>query len=123
MVEWAAMNRQEFETLVDEALEEIPDEFLSQIDNLVVVVEDCPSAEQDPHGDGLLGLYEGISLAERGIDYSGALPDQITVFREPHLELGLTRRELVQEIRKTVLHEIAHHLGIDDRRLHELGWD
>ena len=117
------MNRAKFETLVDEALEEIPEEFLEQIDNLVVVVEDRPTPDQDPHGDGLLGLYEGISLAERGIDYSGAMPDQITVFREPHLELGLTRHELVREIRTTVLHEIAHHLGIDDERLHELGWD
>jgi predicted Zn-dependent protease with MMP-like domain len=117
------MDRAEFETLVDQALEEIPEEFLAQIDNLVVVVEDRPTPEQDPHGDGLLGLYEGISLAERGIDYSGAMPDQITVFRQPHLELGLERRELVEEIRKTVLHEVAHHLGIDDERLHELGWD
>jgi predicted Zn-dependent protease with MMP-like domain len=116
------MNRAKFEELVDEALEEIPDEFLSRIDNLVVMVEDRPSTEQDPDGDGLLGLYEGVSLAERGIDYYGVMPDQITVFREPHLALGLSRRALIEEIRKTVLHEIAHHLGIDDERLHELGW-
>ena len=117
------MDRTEFETLVDEALEEIPEEFLSQIDNLVVMVEDRPSPEQDPEGDGLLGLYEGVSLAERGLDYYGVMPDQITVFREPHMDLGLGRRALVEEIRRTVLHEIAHHLGIDDERLHELGWD
>ena len=67
-------------------------------------------------------MYEGVSLLDRG-DYWGALPDQITVFRLPHLELGLGEAELVAEIRKTVLHELAHHLGIDDRRLHELGWD
>ena len=112
-----------FEELVDEALEGIPEEFLSRIDNLVVLVEDRPSVEQDPLGEGLLGLYEGISLAERGIDYFGVMPDQITIFREPHLDLGLNRTELVEEIRKTVLHEIAHHLGIDDDRLHQLGWD
>ena len=123
MVEWTFMNRQEFEELVDEALEEIPQEFTSQIDNLVVVVEDRPTPEQDPEAEGLLGLYEGVALAERGIDYYGVMPDQITVFREPHLELGLNRAELVEEIRRTVLHEIAHHLGIDDERLHELGWD
>jgi len=117
------MNRQQFEALVDEALEEIPVEFLSRIDNLVVIVEDRPTPEQDPDGEGLLGLYEGVSLAERGIDYYGVMPDQITVFREPHLALGLSRNDLVKEIRKTVLHEIAHHLGIDDARLHELGWD
>jgi predicted Zn-dependent protease with MMP-like domain len=117
------MKREEFETLVDEALEEIPAEFLARIDNLVVVVEDRPTPEQDPEGNELLGLYEGVSLAERGIDYYGVMPDQITVFREPHLSLGLGRKELVSEIRRTVLHEIAHHLGIDDARLHELGWD
>jgi predicted Zn-dependent protease with MMP-like domain len=117
------VDREDFEMLVDEALEEIPLEFQSRIDNLVVVVEDRPAPEQDPDGDGLLGLYEGISLAERGIDYSGFMPDQITVFREPHLSLGLNRAALVTEIRRTVLHEIAHHLGIDDERLHELGWD
>jgi predicted Zn-dependent protease with MMP-like domain len=117
------MKRAEFETLVDRALEEIPVEFLSRIDNLVVVVEDRPTPDQDPHGEGLLGLYEGVSLAERGIDYYGVMPDQITVFREPHLSLGLSRSELITEIRRTVLHEIAHHLGIDDERLHELGWD
>ena len=117
------MNREEFETLVDQALEEIPAEFLSRIDNLVVVVEDRPTPEQDPQNEGLLGLYEGVSLAERGIDYYGVMPDQITVFREPHLSLGLRRSELVTEIRRTVLHEVAHHLGIDDDRLHELGWD
>jgi predicted Zn-dependent protease with MMP-like domain len=116
------MNREEFETLVDEALEEIPQEFLGRIDNLVVVVEDRPTPDQDPDGDELLGLYEGVSLAERGIDYYGVMPDQITVFREPHLSLGLSRSELVTEVRRTVLHEIAHHLGIDDERLHELGW-
>jgi predicted Zn-dependent protease with MMP-like domain len=70
-----------------------------------------------------LGIYEGISLPERSADYWGALPDRIIVFREPHLELGLEKDELEAEIRRTVLHEIAHHLGIDDERLHELGWD
>ena len=123
MVEWSHMNRQKFEELVDEALEEIPEEFLAQIDNLVVMVEDRPTPDQDPDGDGLLGLYEGVSLAERGIDYYGVMPDQITIFREPHLALGLSRNALRTEIRKTVLHEIAHHLGIDDDRLHQLGWD
>jgi len=123
VVEWSLMDRQEFERLVDEALEGIPEEFLSRIDNLVVIVEDRPPPDQDPDGEELLGLYEGVSLADRGIDYYGFMPDQITVFRMPHLALGLSREALVQEIRRTVLHEIAHHLGIDDARLHELGWD
>ncbi len=116
------MNRAEFEKVVDEALEGLPEWVLERIDNLVVVVEDHPSKEQDPHGEGLLGIYEGVSLADRGMDYYGVMPDQITVFRRPHLDMGLSRRKLVEEVRRTVLHEIAHHLGIDDERLHELGY-
>lgn len=117
------MNRADFEVLVDEALDELPDWVAERIDNLVVLVEDRPTTEQDPTGEGLLGLYEGVSLADRGIDYYGVMPDQITIFREPHLALGLRRDDLRAEIRTTVLHEIAHHLGIDDDRLHELGYD
>jgi predicted Zn-dependent protease with MMP-like domain len=89
------------------------------MDNIHVVVEERPTPEQ---GD-VLGIYEGVSLPERAADYWGVLPDRIIVFREPHLELGLSDAELTEEIRRTVLHEIAHHLGIDDERLHELGWD
>ena len=70
----------------------------------------------------LLGLYEGIPLKDRG-DYSGAFPDKITIYRLPHLALGLPADALRAEIRRTVLHEIAHHLGIDDARLADLGWD
>jgi predicted Zn-dependent protease with MMP-like domain len=108
----------EFETVVDEALEGLPDWVFEKIDNLVIVVEEEP----DPDQGDVLGVYEGVSLAER-LDYSGVLPDRIVIFRRPHLHLGLSRGELIVEIRKTVLHEIAHHLGIDDGRLTELGWD
>jgi predicted Zn-dependent protease with MMP-like domain len=117
------MSRRAFEQVVDEALEELPDWVLEVVDNLHVVVENRPTTEQDPHHEGILGIYEGVALAERGIDYSGFLPDRISVFMEPHLALGLNRDDLRDEIRRTVLHEVAHHLGIDDRRLHELGWD
>ena len=117
------MNRKQFERLVDEALEDLPDWVLDAVDNLHVVVKDRPTPQQDPEGEGLLGIYEGVSLAERGIDYSGYLPDRIVVFMKPHLELGLNRDELRDEVRRTVLHEVAHHLGISDPRLHELGWD
>jgi len=117
------MSRRAFEQVVDEALEELPDWVLDAVDNLHVVVENRPNADQDPHGEGILGIYEGVALAERGIDYTGFLPDRISVFMEPHLSLGLNRDELRDEIRRTVLHEVAHHLGIDDDRLHELGWD
>lgn len=117
------MSRAHFEALVDRALEGLPAWVHEKVDNLFVVVEDRPTPEQDPHDEGLLGIYEGVSLLERSGDYWGALPDQITIFRLPHLRLGLGIEELEEEIRKTVLHEVAHHLGIDDERLHELGWD
>jgi predicted Zn-dependent protease with MMP-like domain len=113
------VKRAEFEAAVDRALEGLPAWVLDRLDNLHVVVEDRPSPEQ---GD-VLGLYEGVSIPERSADYWGALPDRIVVYRKPHLELGLNGEELEEEIRRTVLHEIAHHLGIDDRRLEELGWD
>jgi len=108
----------EFERVVDEALEGLPEWVFEKIDNVVIVVEEEPEPEQ---GD-ILGVYEGVSLAERA-DYSGVLPDRIVIFRRPHLHLGLAQDELAVEIRKTVLHELAHHLGIDDDRLTELGWD
>ena len=113
------MNRVEFEAVVDRALEGLPSWVVERLDNLHVVVEDRPSSEE---GD-LLGLYEGVSLLERSGDYWGALPDRIVVYRIPHLELGLSVSDLEDEIRRTVLHEIAHHLGIDDTRLAELGWE
>jgi len=116
------VRRAQFERIVDEALEELPEWVIDAVDNLHVVVEDWPTPEQDPTGQGLLGIYEGVSLLDRGDYYSGALPDRIVVFMGPHLELGLSKRELRAEIRTTVLHAVAHHLGIDDDRLHELGW-
>ncbi len=112
------MKRHQFEREVDRVIEGLPEWVLEEVDNLVVVVEDEPGEEE---GD-LLGIYEGVSLAERE-DYWGALPDRIVIFYRPHLELGLSEDELREEIRKTVLHELAHHLGIDDERLTELGWD
>ena len=113
----------DFEREVDRTLESLPGWVVDRIDNLIVVVEEWPTTEQDPESEGLLGLYEGVALAERGNDYFAAAPDRITVFRGPHLQLGLSRQETAAEIRRTVLHELAHHLGIDDQRLHELGWD
>ena len=117
------MTRARFEELVDEAVEELPPWVVDAVDNLHIVVEAEPTSDQDPHDEGLLGIYEGVSLLDRGIDYSAAMPDRITVFMKPHLELGLPRDALRDEIRRTVLHEVAHHLGISDDRLHKLGWD
>jgi predicted Zn-dependent protease with MMP-like domain len=111
------LDRAGFEALVEQALDEIPDEISGLVHNVVVLVEDEPPAD-DPD---LLGVYDGVSLTERGGDHTG-LPDRITIFRNPLLEMCEDRTELVREVRITVVHEIAHHFGIDDARLHELGW-
>ncbi|GLX02992.1 metallopeptidase family protein [Microtetraspora sp. NBRC 16547] len=105
-----------FEELVSEALDTIPPGLAKVMDNVVVVVVD------DPPEPGLLGLYTGIPLTERGDWYSGVLPDRIEIYRNPTLEICQTPEEVVEEVRITVVHEIAHHFGIDDDRLHELGW-
>ncbi|KWW98558.1 metallopeptidase family protein [Carbonactinospora thermoautotrophica] len=109
---------EEFEELVAEALDGIPPEITRLMDNVAVFVEDEPEPE-DPE---LLGRYEGIPLTERGEWYSGVLPDRITIYRLPTLRICETYDEVVEEVRTTVVHEIAHHFGIDDERLHELGY-
>jgi predicted Zn-dependent protease with MMP-like domain len=111
------LDRADFEALVEQALDEIPDEIARQVHNLVVLVEDEPPADEPD----LLGLYVGVALTERGADHGG-LPDRITVFRGPLLAMCANRDELVREVRITVVHEIAHHFGIDDARLHDLGY-
>ncbi|MDJ0923724.1 MAG: metallopeptidase family protein [Acidimicrobiia bacterium] len=116
------MNRAEFEAVVDDVLAELPEWVVDQIDNLRVVVEEHPSRAQIEQHGNLLGLYEGVMLADRGDHYFGAMPDKITIFRQPHLALRLSPARLRRQIRRTVLHEIGHHLGIDDDRLHEIGW-
>ncbi|MGZ6738871.1 MAG: metallopeptidase family protein [Nocardioides sp.] len=108
-----------FDALVDRALDGIPDELARLVHNVVVLVEDEPP-EGEP--DDLLGLYEGIALTERWGDPTLELPDRILVFRNPLLDLCESEAELVEEVRITVVHEIAHHFGIDDDRLHDLGY-
>ena len=112
------MSPERFEELVGEALDEVPSELLRLMSNVVVLVEDDSPAGGPP----LLGLYEGYALTERGWDYAGVLPDRITIYREPILRICETEDDVVDEVAVTVVHEIAHHFGIDDDRLHELGW-
>ncbi|ASR55475.1 putative Zn-dependent protease with MMP-like domain [Cellulomonas uda] len=113
------MSREEFEDAVRDALDEIPPELAEVMDNVVVLVEDDPP----PGDEDLLGLYEGVPLTERTHQWAaGSLPDRITVFRNPTLEICETREDVVEEVAITVVHEVAHHFGIDDDRLHELGW-
>ncbi|TYB36951.1 metallopeptidase family protein [Micromonospora sp. AP08] len=111
------MSRERFEELVGEALDEVPEELLGLMSNVVILVEDDP-----PPGEDLLGLYEGHALTSRGWDYAGVLPDRILIFRNPILAICDTEDDVVDEVAVTVVHEIAHHFGIDDDRLHVLGW-
>ncbi|WP_298325548.1 metallopeptidase family protein [Haloactinopolyspora sp.] len=112
------LTESEFEELVAEALDQIPGELAQMMDNVVVLVEDEPP----PDAADVLGLYEGTPLTERGEFYSGVLPDVIRLFRLPILRLCETWTDAVEEVLVTVVHEVAHHFGIDDDRLHELGW-
>ena len=116
------MNYSQFETVVSETMDRLPDWVHEGLDNIEVLVVDEPDEELDPQGQGLLGLYVGLPLPERGADYAGELPDVIYIFRRPHLQLGLSPDELRHEIARTLIHEIAHHFGIDDDRLEEIGW-
>ncbi len=111
------MSAERFEELVSDALDQIPPELAAGLDNVVVLVEDRHPDEPD-----LLGLYEGIALTERDSHYAGALPDAIFIYRDALLDMCGSEAEVVDEVKITVVHEIAHHFGIDDERLHELGW-
>jgi predicted Zn-dependent protease with MMP-like domain len=111
------MTRHRFEELVADALDTIPPELTRAMDNVVVLVEDRHPEEPD-----LLGLYEGIALTERTSDYGGVLPDRITVYQDAILEICDDEDEVVDEVAITVVHEVAHHFGIDEETLHRLGW-
>jgi predicted Zn-dependent protease with MMP-like domain len=113
-----------FEELVADALDSVPPSLGQLIDNVAVIVEDWPTPEQQAgRGGTLLGLYEGIALTRRSpLSYSGAMPDRITVFRRPIASLARDEGELVKIVTTTLIHEVAHHFGISDARLEELGW-
>jgi predicted Zn-dependent protease with MMP-like domain len=116
---------QDFYELVERALEGLPPELAELLDNVAIVVEDWPDystplvpGESD---DALYGLYEGVPLTERTAGYYGVLPDKITIFRGP-LERDFASNELEEQVRVTVVHEIAHYFGFDEDRIEELGW-
>lgn len=117
--------RSSFEDLVVQALDGLPEEFLRTLDNVDVVIEQEPSPEQIAEHTGtggtLLGLYEGVPLTERSSFYGMVMPDQITIFRGPITRLARSESEVRRMVRETVVHEIAHHFGISDERLRELG--
>ncbi len=111
------ISEERFSALVEQALDDLPDALWERLDNVAVVVDDANAEEPD-----LLGLYEGVPQTERW-DYAGVLPDRIALYRLPLCDMVADEAELVEEVKITVVHEIAHHLGIDDEELHELGWD
>jgi predicted Zn-dependent protease with MMP-like domain len=112
------MSRERFEELVSAALDDVPPELGRLIDNCVILVED----DSPPGDQTLLGIYEGTPLTSRGPGYTMTLPDRITIFRNPILAMCRSEEEVVREVHVTVVHEIAHHFGIDDDRLHDLGY-
>ena len=112
---WCSAHR--FNELVAEALDLIPSELAAAMDNVVVLVDSRHPEEPD-----LLGLYEGIALTERDSYYGGVLPDRIIIYRDALLDICHDEQQLVAEVAVTVVHEIAHHFGIPEHRLHELGW-
>src|SRR3979411_2409518 len=111
------MSLRRFEELVSDALDHVPPKFAEAMDNVVVLVE-----EYNPESPSILGLYHGIALTERTSNYGGVLPDRISIYRQPILSICETDEAVIEEVAITVVHEIAHHFGIDDHRLHELGW-
>jgi predicted Zn-dependent protease with MMP-like domain len=112
-----AVSAPEFDDLVAQALDGLPPELSGLMDNVALFVE-----EERPDEPELLGLYEGIPLTERDSSYMLAMPDRITIFRLPTLRISADAEEVRRQVRITVVHEIAHHFGIDDDRLHELGY-
>lgn len=120
------MDRKRFEQLVAEAIESLPEEFLTKLENIDVVLEDQPTARQLAkarlrRGQTLLGLYEGVPLTKRGAQYGLVLPDKITIFQKPIESLHQDDANIAVEIRRVVQHEIAHHFGISDAKLNQLG--
>src|SRR5207248_3775283 len=115
------VSSERFEELVGDALDSIPEKFGKAMDNVAVVVDDWPSAQQLNGRSGtLLGLYEGVDLTRRGpLSYMGAMPDRITIFRGTISRRAATEEDLVRLVRRVVIHEVAHHFGISDERLDE----
>jgi predicted Zn-dependent protease with MMP-like domain len=121
----AHVDRETFEELAGDALESLPEELLDQMSNVEIMIEDVPGEEVGPGMMGrrsLLGLYQGIPLTERAGAYWGVLPDRIFLYQRNIEAIAQSIDDLRELVRTTVIHEIAHHFGIDDDRLDELGW-
>lgn len=126
------MTETEFDSIVEEAIADMPDRFMSALENISIVVEqepppedlsdDCDAPEGSYCGDELLGLYDGVNILERCDGYDMDWPDVITIYQGPHERCFSDRAELVEEVKKTVIHEIGHYFGLEDDRLYEMGY-
>ena len=127
------MTVEEFERAIEEALDGMPEQFLDALDNIAIVMQDEPDDDQIDavaddapggavYGNELLGLFDGLSLVERADGFDDDTPDVITIFKGPHERSFPEHATLVAEIRKTVVHEIGHYFGLDDDRLHAMGY-
>ncbi len=122
------MDRSEFEDLVRTALDDLPEEFARHLDNVAVVVEDEPDSELmrslglNPRRDTLFGLYQGVPLTHRGASYGNVLPDKISIYYRPLLRHCRTPEQIRHQVRTTVIHEIAHYFGMDDKAIRDLGY-
>ncbi len=121
------LNREEFGELVDEALRELPEQFNRFMENVIVEVQDVPDAKLARElklspGTMLLGLYRGVPMTRKSVWRSAELPEQILIFQRNIEAVCSTRREIVIQVRKTVLHEIGHHFGFGEKELRELGY-
>lgn len=116
---------EEFEALINEAMDELPQEYIKRLNNVAVVIADEPTEEQRQQlklrdDQTLFGLYEGIPLTKRGAGYNLVLPDKITMFKHPIMSFSPNREALKKQIKHTLWHEIAHYYGLDHDRIHEL---
>ncbi len=122
------MTRTEFEEIVREALDALPDEFARRLENIAVVIEDEPEPELlrslglDPRRETLFGLYQGVPLHLRGNGYGGVLPDKISIYYRPLLRAYRTPDRIRAQVRTTVIHEIGHYFGLDDKTIRDLGY-
>ena len=122
------MTRAEFETLVREALDDLPDTFAQRLENVEIVIEDEPDPQLlrglglDPRRDTLFGLYQGVPLHLRGMSYTGVLPDKISIFYVPLLRSCRSPERIRQQVRSTVIHEVGHFFGLDDKTIRDLGY-
>ena len=122
------MDRVEFEELVRQALDDLPAEFAARLENVAVVVEDEPDPQllhslgMNPRHQTLFGLYQGVPFHQRGASYGGVLPDKISIYYRPMVRACVTPDQIRRQVRKTVIHEIAHFFGLDDKQIRSLGY-